>query len=154
MSGLKTSLNLLMKFFSYKTHILRTRNKKLKFKKKVITLFVDFFLFAAFSQIIYELICLFLDKERFYPWSVKLFSFFLYYSLIELRFNKTLGMVLLKVELNNPNQHKMNLNFIIYTLTSILDRTILLPIHMLIAIMNYENVFLCERLSGIKWKQN
>jgi hypothetical protein len=63
-------------------------------------------------------------------------------------------MVLLKVELNNPNQHKMNLNFIIYTLTSILDRTILLPIHMLIAIMNYENVFLCERLSGIKWKQN
>ncbi|MFC2110575.1 hypothetical protein ACFLSU_08415 [Bacteroidota bacterium] len=61
-------------------------------------------------------------------------------------------MSLFKVEINNPNPHKLNLEFTIYSLTSIIDRTILLPIHMLIAILNYENLFLCEKLSGIKWK--
>ena len=131
---------------------MRTDNKTLKFKKKVTILFVDYFLFVAFSQIIYELICIILDIERFYPWYVRLFSFFFYYSLIELKFNKTLGMILFKAELDNPNQKKLNIKFIIYSLTSILDRTILLPIHMLLAIMNYENLFLCEKLSGIKWR--
>ena len=61
-------------------------------------------------------------------------------------------MLLFKAELDNPNQKKLNIKFIIYSLTSILDRTIFLPIHMLLAIMNYENLFLCEKLSGIKWK--
>ncbi len=135
-----------------KTYKLRTDNKILKFKKKVIILFIDYFIFAAFSQIIYELICVIFDKERFYPWYIRLFSFFIYYSISELKINKTFGMLFFKVELNNRSQNKMNLKFIIYSLTSILDRTILLPIHMLIAILNYENLFLCEKLSGIKWK--
>ena len=129
-----------------------TDYKILKFKKKVTILFVDYFLFAAFSQIIYELTCLILDKERFYPWCIRLLSFFLYYSMTELKFNRTFGMSLFKVKINNPNPHKLNLKFTIYSFTSIIDRTILLPIHMLIAILNYENLFLCEKLSGIKWK--
>ena len=131
---------------------MRSDNKILSFRRKVTILFVDFSLFAAFSQIIYELTCVTLDKERFYPWSIRLLSFLLYYSLSELKFNKTLGMVLLKAELENSNQKKLDLRFIIYSLTSILDRTILLPIYMLLAILNYEGQFLCEILSGIKWK--
>lgn len=63
-------------------------------------------------------------------------------------------MFLFKVELDNPNPNlkKLNMNFIVYSLVSILDRTLLLPIHMLVALLNYESVFLCEKLSGIKWK--
>lgn len=132
---------------------MNTTESKLKSKRKVIILFVEYFLFAAFNQIFYKLICLLLNKERFYPWYFMLFSFFVYYSLCEFKFNKTLGMQIFKVELDIPNVKKTNLNFIIYSIASIIDRTLFLPIHMLLAILNYENLLLCEKLSGIKWKR-
>lgn len=131
---------------------MKTDKPKLKFKKKVIVIFIEYFLFAAFSQIGYELLSLIFGEEIINYWLFMLFSFFIYYSFPELKFNKSLGMYLFKIELNNSNQQKLNLNFIVYSLASILDRSILLPFHMLMAILNYENVFLCEKLSGIQWK--
>ena len=131
---------------------MKREKEKLKLKKKVTILFIEYFLFAAFSQIIYELICLILNTERFYPWYIRILSFFVYYTLCELKFNKSFGMYLFKVELDNLNEKKLNLKFVIYSIGSILDRTILVPIHLLLALLNYENLFVSEKLSGIKWK--
>ena len=59
-------------------------------------------------------------------------------------------MWLFKVELDKGK--KSNFHFILYAISSVLDRTIFGPFHMLLTIMNYENLLLCEKLSGIRWK--
>ena len=59
-------------------------------------------------------------------------------------------MWLFKVELGKEKKAKPQ--FILYAISSILDRTIFGPFHMLMTIMNYENLLLCEKLSGIKWR--
>ncbi len=45
-----------------------------------------------------------------------------------------------------------NIYFVIYAILSILDRTIFAPFHLFLTLMNYENLLLCEKLSGIRWK--
>jgi hypothetical protein len=59
-------------------------------------------------------------------------------------------MWLFKIELYK--EKRSNIHFLLYAISSILDRTIFIPFHMLLAILNYENLLLCEKLSGIKWR--
>jgi len=122
-------------------------------KRKAIILFIDYFIYSVSAQIIYELLCLILNKERFYPWIFRLIFFLIYFSLCELKFNRTIGMSLFRVELDNPNEKKFSIDFIIYSVTSILDRTILVPIYALIAFLNYNCKFISEKLSGLMWKE-
>jgi|GEM_PF-3500502 hypothetical protein len=122
-------------------------------KRKAIILFIDYFIYSVSAQIIYELLCLILNKERFYPWIFRLIFFLIYFSLCELKFNRTIGMSLFRVELDNPNEKKFSIDFIIYSVTSILDRTILVPIYALIAFLNYKSKFISEKLSGLMWKE-
>jgi hypothetical protein len=122
-------------------------------KRKAIILFIDYLIYSVSAQIFYELLCLILNKERFYPWIFRLFFFLIYFSLCELKFNRTVGMSLFRVELDNPNAKKFGINFIIYSVASILDRTILVPIYALIAFLNYKSKFISEKLSGLMWKE-
>ena len=126
------------------------KKDKLSYKKKAIILFIEYFIFAIFSQIIFELLELLIDNKNYNSWLIRLILFFLYFNLSELIFSRSLGMSLFKIE--NSNQGKLNINFIIYSLTSILDRILFVPFHILLAFMNYENPLLCEKLSGINWR--
>ncbi len=131
---------------------MKTNIPKLKLKKKALVIFIEYFLFGFFSFTANELASLIFGKNVFNYWLVLLFSFFIYYSLTELLFNKSFGMYLLRVELDNHKPKQLNLNFITYSVTSLLDRTILVPIYLLIGFLNYESSLLCEKLSGINWK--
>ena len=78
--------------------------------------------------------------------------FFIYYSASEFLLKKTLVMRYFGIELANLS--KFNFLFIIYSLASILDRTIFAPFHLMLAFFNYEKLLYCEKVSGIRWKLN
>jgi hypothetical protein len=118
----------------------------LKYRKKVIIIFIEYFVFALFFQLNFS----FFKTIGFSNFiTILLLSYFIYYSLFEFLFNKSLVMRIFNVELDK--QKKSNIHFVLYFISSILDRTLFLPFHMLLTIMNYENLLLCEKLSGIKW---
>lgn len=119
----------------------------LKYRKKVIVIFIEYFVFSVFFQLTFS----FLKSIGFtYFKTTFLITHLIYFSLVEFLFNKSLVMKLFKVELDTQN--KMNLHFFLYMISSLFDRTLLIPFHILLAMMNYENLLLCEKLSGIKWR--
>lgn len=119
----------------------------LKYRKKVIVIFIEYFVFSVFFQLTFS----FFKSIGFtYFKTTFLITHLIYYSLVEFLFNKSLVMKLFKVELDTQN--KMNLHFVSYMISSLFDRTLLIPFHILLAMMNYENLLLCEKLSGIKWR--
>lgn len=125
---------------------MNNKNISLKYRKKVIIIFIEFFVFSVFFQLTFS----FLKTLGFtYFINTYIISYFVYYSLSEFIFNKSLVMRIFNVELNRQN--KPNVHFILYLILSILDRTLFIPIHLLLTIMNYENLLLCEKLSGIRW---
>ena len=130
---------------------MKNKKLKLKYRRKVIIIFVEYFVFILFFQIIFKSFKLLFDIKGSTNFLAILFtSYLIYYSLFEFIFNKSFIMSLYKVEIDK--QKKSNIHFILYTIFSILDRTILIPFHMLLTIMNYENLLLCEKLSGMMWK--
>ena len=118
----------------------------LKYRKKVIIIFIEYFVFSLFFQLTFN----FFKTIGFSNFiTILLLSYFIYYSLFEFLFNKSLVMRIFNVELDK--QKKSNLHFVLYSISSILDRTLFIPFHMLLTMMNYENLLLSEKLSGIKW---
>ena len=92
-----------------------------------------------------------LDLKEFSNFLViLLICYLIYYSLFEFFIKKSLVMWLFKVELDN--EKRSNIHFVLYTISSILDRTVFMPFHMLLTLLNYENLLLCEKLSGINWR--
>ena len=123
----------------------------LKYRKKVIIIFIEYFVFALFFQLTFKFLKSTFELKDFSNFFIILFaSYFIYFSLFEFLMNRTLIMWLFKVELDK--EKKPNFQFILYAISSVLDRTIFGPFHMLLTILNYENLLLCEKLSGIKWK--
>ncbi len=119
----------------------------LKYRKKVIVIFIEYFVFSVFFHLTFSF---FTSIGFTYFKTTFLITHLIYYSLVEFLFNKSLVMKLFKVELDTQN--KMNLHFVSYMISSLFDRTLLIPFHILLAMMNYENLLLCEKLSGIKWR--
>ena len=118
----------------------------LKYRKKDIIIFIEYFVFSLFFQLTFN----FFKTIGFSNFiTILLLSYFIYYSLFEFLFNKSLVMRIFNVELDK--QKKSNLHFVLYSISSILDRTLFIPFHMLLTMMNYENLLLSEKLSGIKW---
>ena len=127
------------------------RGIKLKYRKKVVIIFIEYFVFALFFQQTFRFLKYTLGFTEFSNFIIILFiCYFIYYSLFEFLIKKSLVMWLFKVELDKGK--KSNFHFILYAISSVLDRTIFGPFHMLLTIMNYENLLLCEKLSGIKWR--
>ena len=127
------------------------RGIKLKYRKKVVIIFIEYFVFALFFQQTFRFLKYTLGFTEFSNFIIILFiCYFIYYSLFEFLIKKSLVMWLFKVELDKGK--KSNFHFILYAISSVLDRTIFGPFHMLLTIMNYENLLLCEKLSGIRWK--
>ena len=126
-------------------------NFNLKYRKKITIIFIEYFVFALFFQLTFEFLKSTFELKYFSNFLIILFaSYLIYFSLFEFLMNRTLIMWLFKVELDK--EKKSNIYFILYTISSVLDRTIFGPFHMLLTILNYENLLLCEKLSGIKWK--
>lgn len=124
---------------------------KLKYRKKVTIIFLEYFVFFLLFIQIFKLLKYTLNLKGLSNFFIILFaSYLIYFSLFEFLMNRTLIMWLFKVELDK--EKKSNFYFILYTISSVLDRTIFGPFHMLLTILNYENLLLCEKLSGIKWK--
>ena len=119
---------------------------KLTYKRKSTILFIEYFVFSLFFQIIYELLGLVNELE----YSNNFFIVFFFSTSTEFIFKKTLLMHFYKVELDI--EETFNYKFIIYSLASLLDRTIFASFHMFFAFMNYEKKFLCEKLSEIRWR--
>ena len=129
---------------------MRREEIALKYRKKVIINFVEYFVFALFAIQTHKFLKYTLDlKEYINFYAVIIICYLIYFSLLEFFINKSLIMFLFKVELSK--EKRSNGYFVLYAITSILDRTIFMPFHMLLTMMNYENLLLCEKLSGIKW---
>ena len=124
---------------------------KSSYKKKSIAIFIEYFLFSFLFQLAFEI---FQSNSEDYEFNdffkIYFICFFTYYSGSAMIFKGTFIMRLFGIELVNLN----NLNFkvIIYSLASILDRTIFAPFHLLLAFLNYEKLLFCEKVSGIRWE--
>lgn len=130
---------------------MQKENLKLTYRRKSTILFIEYFVFSLFFQIIYELLGLVNELEytnNFFV--VFFFCFFIYYTSSEFIFKKTLLMHFYKVELDI--EETFSFKFIIYSLASFLDRTIFASFHMFFAFMKYEKKFLSEKLSEIRWR--
>ena len=124
---------------------------KLKYRKKVTIIFIEYFVFALFFMQTFNFLNYALDLKELSNFFMILFiCYFIYFSLFEFFMKKSLIMWLFKIELYK--EKRSNIHFLLYAISSILDRTIFIPFHMLLAILNYENLLLCEKLSGIKWR--
>ncbi len=124
---------------------------KLKYRKKVVIIFIEYFVFALLFMQVFKYLKYTLELKEFSNFFLILFiSYFIYFSLFEFFMGKSLIMWFFKVELDK--EKRTNVHFLLYTISSILDRTICVPFHMLLTILNYENLLLCEKLSGIRWK--
>lgn len=129
---------------------MRREEFELKYRKKVIIIFVEYFIFALFAVQTHKFLKYTLDlKEYINFYVVIIICYLIYFSLFEFFINKSLMMSLFKVELSKEKRN--NGYFVLYVITSFIDRTIFVPFHMLLTIMNYENLLLCEKLSRIKW---
>ena len=123
---------------------------QLRYRQKVIIIFIDYFVFSLFALQTHKFIKYTLNLNEFINfYAVLLICYLIYFSLFELFINKSLIMFLFKVELSEEKRN--NSNFVFYVITSIFDRTIFMPLHILLTIMNYENPLLCEKVSGVKW---
>jgi len=128
-------------------------NKKLTYKKKSTLLFIEYFTFSLFFQITLKILRFVTQLDYFNDFFVVIFlCFLIYYTICEFIFKRTLVMHFYRIKLDCAS--KSNFQYIMYSTVSIADRTIFAPFHLLLAFMNYENLLLCEKLSGIRWKLN
>ena len=122
----------------------------MKYRKKVIVLFVEYFVFALFFTQLLKFWKYNLSIEGLSNFFLILFiCYLIYYSIVEFFMKKSLVMWLFKVELNIETT--TNSQFLFYAFLSIFDRTVFVPFHVILTILNYENLLLCEKLSGIRW---
>ena len=122
----------------------------LSYKRKSLVVFIEYFVFSILFQMIFVILGDDILEYQFNEFFSKyLICFFAYYSLSELIFKRTLVMHIFGIELVNVNG--ISLKFIIYSISSILDRTIFAPFHLLLAFLNFNKLLLCEKVSGIRW---
>lgn len=124
---------------------------KLKYRRKVTIIFIEYFVFAFLFIQIFNFFKYSLKLEEFSNFFIILFICYLvYFSLFEFLLKNSLIMWMFKVQINKGK--RFNANFLLYTISSIFDRTIFVPFHILLTILNYENLLLCEKLSGVRWE--
>ena len=124
---------------------------KLKYRRKVTIIFIEYFVFAFLFIQVFDFFKYTLKLREFSNFFMILFiCYLIYFSLFEFILKNSLVMWWFKVKIDK--EKRSNIYFLIYTLSSILDRTIFVPFHILLAILNYENLLLGEKLSGIRWE--
>ena len=123
------------------------------YKKKSTALFVEYFFFSFLATIVFEIYNFNNEQyESIVFLKIFLICFFIYYSAAELLFGRTLIMHAFGIRLSTKN--KFSFRFLLYSITSIIDRTFIAPFHMLFALSNDINSFFCEKASGIRWELN
>ena len=124
---------------------------KLTYREKAMTVFIEYFVFSFLFLIVHTFIVLLLNLDFISYWFLTYFTFFFtYYSFCELVFRRTLVMWFFGIELERPI--RFNIEFIVYSVSSILDRTIFAPFHALLALLNNGSLLFSEKISDVRWK--
>lgn len=128
--------------------------KEVSIRSKLIILFVDYAIFGLlliFVDIFYSN----LGFVKNCPWLSILLIYFMFFTLSELFFNRTLGMKLFKVLIINKKQGILNRAFAIYSFLIILDRFLFLLIIYFFRVFFHskKNLLLSEKYSGIRWSK-
>ena len=126
----------------------------LSLKDKVIILFVEFFVFAGISTLLYNFFLYVIGAESFYPWHFRGFMYLIYFVLFEFFFNQTLCMIIFRVAISNRRKKEFNMPFLKYGLLVFFDRFLFIIIYMYGVMFRVKrNLLLSEKLSGLRWER-
>lgn len=122
-------------------------------KLKLIVLSLDYIIFSLLFLTIEEIVYSKLNFDRAFPWLFRLLIYFVFFTLSELIFNRTLGMRLFKVSLANKRIGKSSKAFIKYSVLVIFDRFILIFLFYFFRVFfqSKKNLLLSEKYSGLRW---
>jgi hypothetical protein len=120
-------------------------------KSKVIIMFIDYiFIIALISILNSSSILSFLEIDT--PWLFRLLIYFLYYTLTEFYFNRTLGMKLFGVSIKFSKQIRLNKSFLIYSTLVLFDRVLLLVFYIFqVLLQSDKKLLISEKYSGFRW---
>ena len=129
--------------------------KVVSIKLKLTILFVDFAIFGLLISLLEYTIYFQLDLARDFPWLFRFFIYFIFFTLSEFFFNRTLGMKLFKVSITYKNDKKLIKAFVIYSILIMLDRFLFLLIIYFFRVFFHSknNLLLSEKYSGIRWSK-
>ncbi|MBD1263175.1 hypothetical protein HZY62_21485 [Maribacter polysiphoniae] len=130
-------------------------NIALSNRLKLNILFVDFIIFSFLFLTIEGMIYSQVDFDRVFPWLFRLLIYFMFFTLSELLFNRTLGMRLFKVSLVNKKRGELSKAFVKYSFLVVLDRFILIILLYFFRIFFHskKNLLISEKYSGLRWSR-
>lgn len=135
---------------------LNNNHKSVSNSLKLLILFVDYAVFGLLFLLLDFIVFFHLEIVKISGWFFIGLVYFLFFTLSEHFFNRTIGMKLFKVSIENKKRGELNKSFIIYSLLIILDRFLLIVLFYFFRVFFHskENLLLSEKYSGLRWIKN